>query len=155
VAQGAAPVTVLLVLLLAAAPAAEQRIRVEFTADGRCRVTSRGPASRADIDYARRTTDFRCAIVGPPRGEGVTLDVVLPAGVTPSDSGAFPRLAWSRADDRWTGSARLPGAPAFVRVPRDSERGAAFARLLDALALAVTAVALAWSLAYGRRSPRS
>ena len=130
------------------------RIGVEFFADGRCRVAGDGvdgvervidpPPS---IDAA---SDLRCAIRSVPKGRSVDLTVTMPAGAAPS-RGDFTRLIWTRRGSQWTGTATLPAAPAFVRVPHDGSAAAARARALDWLALGAAAVAIAWSLRFGAK----
>jgi hypothetical protein len=142
-------------LLFAAAPAsASEPLRVEFTADGRCVVRARHGSGRADLEYVRRGPELRCAIVGVESAAPVDLQVLLPPAAEPPARGEFPRLAWTREDERWTGRARLPAPPAFVSVPRPGERLVSAARVLDALGVLAMAAAVAWSLIYGRRGAR-
>jgi hypothetical protein len=77
--------------------------------------------------------------------------VVLPQGEVPSGAD-FPRLAWTERDGHWVGSASLPAAPSFVRVPRNGSGAARFARLLDWAALAATAIAILWTIKFGIRN---
>lgn len=141
------------ILAAPAAASAAIHVRVEFTADGKCAVDATGPEFRASVTYLRRAdadpSVLRCAIPGAPAGQPVDLEVLLPGGQQ-RPVGEFPRLRWEERDGRWKGRARLPAAPAFVRVPPGASRDARTARLLDVLALTVTAVALGWALLYGR-----
>lgn len=133
---------------------AQTSIRVEFTASGECVVGTSGPNGRANVTYPRRTPELRCAIPSlaePPSGGDVDLEVMLPPGLA-RPAGAFPQLQWSLRDGRWVGAARLDGAPAFVRIPPQTGRVRWRTRVLDALVLTVTALAIGWSIARGRAS---
>jgi hypothetical protein len=94
--------------------------------------------------------DFVCSLPDVPPRRAVDLEVILPAGTAPS-SADFPRLAWIERGGRWTGTASLPSAPAFVRVGGPSGRLARRARWLDVAALAGTFGAILWTLAYAAR----
>lgn len=131
--------------------AAEVRLSVEFTEAGECLVSGAGGGYRSTLKYPRRTAEMRCAVPAAPGAEPVVLEVRLPPGLA-RPSGEFPQLAWAERDGRWVGTARLPGPPAFVRVTGPSGRGAWLERVLDALVVVATAVAILWSLIRGRRS---
>jgi hypothetical protein len=101
------------------------RIDVEFRADGRCAVAATGEGVHAALTYAPWSSSGpRCAVPPIPKGRTVELTVRVPAAAVPSDS-AFPRLSWRQADNGWIGTATLPAAPAFVRVPPTGAAAAA------------------------------
>ena len=116
-------------------------ITIEFRAGRQCTVTMLvpGPSSPA--------SEYRCPIRSRPRGRPIALTVILPPGESPAGAD-FPRLAWAERDARWMGTASLPSAPAFVRVPTSGSAAPGRARLLDWAALAATAIAVAWTLVY-------
>jgi hypothetical protein len=131
-------------------------INVEFLADGRCVVSVKGDESRPDPmagapGRSSPTSEYRCAMPSAPRGRPVELTVILPGDETPSGAG-FPRLAWAERDRRWIGTASLPAAPAFVRLPKSGSSAARRARLLDATALAATVVAIVWTIIFTVRN---
>ena len=134
---------------LVAEATAQTRVRVEFTSEGDCRVSSTGPGFRGNVTYPRRTDARRCAIPAGARGEPVVLEVVLPAG-TPRPAGEFPRMSWREVDGGWIGTAHLLAPPAFVRIPEGDDPSARLARVLDVAALVAAAIAILWSLAHGR-----
>jgi hypothetical protein len=143
-------------ILLVLAPAtalAETRIRVEFTLNDECAVSTTAGSGRASVTYPRRTTEMRCAVPTPADAASgdVVLEVVLPAGQgRPVD--AFPRLEWAERDGRWIGTGRLDGAPAFVRIAPDWGLQRWRTRALDLTVLAATIIAIVWSIARGRTS---
>jgi hypothetical protein len=102
------------------ATAAPVHVAVEFLPDGRCSIREVGNGFRADLTYlppASSSPDLRCTIPSPPKGYEVDLVVRLPPDLQPG-AGEFPRLTWREEDGRWSGSAALPAAPAFVHVPQ-------------------------------------
>ncbi len=119
-------------------------------------VTIHDEASRSDrvVDIpagpATPSSEFRC-VVSPPRSGPIRLSVVLPQGEAPSGA-EFPRLAWTERDGSWIGSASLPAAPSFVRIPKNGSGAAGRARLLDWAALAATAIAILWTIKFGIRN---
>jgi hypothetical protein len=138
-------------VILAAAPAHAQpgrlTVDVAFDTAGTCAV-------RVDALPGVRGTSpapFRCDLLGLPAKTGVALTVTVPAGVTVSDT-TFPRLTWRPDGAGMRGTSVLPAAPAFVRVVVAGGAGASQGRWLDGLALTATALAVAWSLVYGRRA---
>jgi hypothetical protein len=151
------PCQALFVTLLAASagPAVHAGdIKIEFRLDGRCMVTMRDESSRSDrvVDVpgaASPSSEYRCAILSPPRGRPIQLSVLLPQGETPAGA-EFPRVAWTERAGRWIGTASLPAAPAFVRVPTKGSAAAGRARALDWTALAATAIAIGWSILRSR-----
>jgi len=98
------------------------------------------------VRYPRQTADWRCAVPGLGSADRVDLEVVAPAGAERPAS-SFPQLAWQHDAGRWVGRARLPAAPAFVRlVPGGSRRE----RWLDLIVAAAAVAAALWSLAVAR-----
>jgi hypothetical protein len=145
--------TALLTSMLASALAPAISVKVDFRSGGRCTVIAHDESPRSDrvvdVPGPAAPLEYRCALFTQPRGRPVELAVLLPPGEMPAGAD-FPRLEWTERDGRWVGSASLPAAPAFVRVP---VRGSTFprrARLLDWAALAATAIAVAWTLRYCR-----
>jgi len=127
---------------------AQTTIRVEFTVDGDCEVTTRGPSGRASVRHRRAGPDLRCAVPSLTDPGAVVLTVALPPGeVRPT--GEFPRLEWAQDRDQWVGVAAMPGPPAFVYVPSDTS-GRRRARWLDLMVLAGAGLGGAWSVAKGR-----
>jgi hypothetical protein len=142
--------------MFAVSPVRAADVKIEFSAGGRCTVTTGDQSSRSDrlVDVpvaAPDPSEYRCAIQSAPRGQAVQLSVILPQGETPSDAG-FPRLAWAERDGRWIGTASLPAAPSFVRVPARGSSAPGRARMLDWTVLAATAIAIAWTIRYGMRN---
>ena len=144
---------VLLASILASAPVPPIAMKVDFRSGGRCTVIAHDESPRSDrvVDVPGPAVPFeyRCALLAQPRGRAIELAVLLPAGETPAGAD-FPRLEWAERDGRWVGSASLPAAPAFVRVPVRGSTSPRRARLLDWAALAATAIAVAWTLRYCR-----
>jgi hypothetical protein len=140
---------VLLTLFLTLAPAmvlAETRLRVEFTDQGDCSVTTSGPMGRSAVRYARQSADWRCAVTSVGGAGAVALEVVAPPGAD-RPAVSFPQLMWREEGGRWVGRNELPALPAFVRlVPA----GSAHERWLDITVLAAAAAATLWSLAVAR-----
>jgi hypothetical protein len=140
-----------LLLTFLLAPAfvfADTRLRVEFTDKGDCSVVTAGPSGRSAVRYPRQSAEFRCAVTSVGDPGAVDLEVVAPPGAgRPASS--FPQLTWTEENGRWTGRARVPSPPAFVRlVPFGSARE----RWLDATVLVAAAAATLWSLAFARGS---
>jgi hypothetical protein len=147
---------IVLASIFAASPARAVDVKIELRDGGRCTVTTHDGSSGSDqvIDVpgaASPPSEYRCAISPVPRGRAVQLSVVLPQGETPSGA-EFPRLAWTERDGRWIGTAALPAAPSFVRVPKSGSAAPRRARLLDWAALAATAIAIAWTIKFGIRN---
>ncbi len=139
----------ILVLLAASSSASAQTsVRVEFTAEGECVVTAAGPTGRASVKSPLRTSELKCVVPVPRDAGAVDLEVVMPPGEA-RPAGAFPRLAWTERDGRWVGTASLPAAPAFVRVP-DAARGARRERVLDLVVLAGALLGAVWAVRKGR-----
>ena len=127
-------------------------ITIEFRAGRLCTVTmldERLTSDRLDDvpGPSSPASEYRCPIRSRPRGRPIALTVILPPGESPAGAD-FPRLAWAERDARWMGTALLPSAPAFVRVPTSGSAAPGRARLLDWAALAATAIAVAWTLVY-------
>jgi hypothetical protein len=143
------PLLILLALMPVAA-GAETRLRVEFTDKGDCSVVTTGPIGRSAVRYPRQSAEFRCAVTSVGDAGAVDLEVVAPPGAgRPASS--FPQLTWTAENGRWTGRARVPSPPAFVRlVPSGSARE----RWLDVSVLVAAAAATLWSLAFAR-GPRT
>jgi hypothetical protein len=143
------PVTALVaaaaVSLTAQAPA-PVAVTVAYDATGSCRVTAPGHAV-----HGQSRGPWRCDLAGLPAKAVVDLTVTVPEDATATDA-SFPRLLWVADGHGQRGSARLPAAPAFVRVVVAGGPGASQGRWLDVLSLAATALAVAWSLVYGRRA---
>lgn len=135
-----------LVLGAASPSRADTRVRVEFTDRGECSVTANGPASRSHVRYPRVTPEWRCAVPGLRDAGSVDLEVLAPPGAD-RPAASFPRLRWEPHGDRWVGRARLPSAPAFVRLAPAGSRGS---RWLDLSVVLAAAAAIVWSLAIGR-----
>jgi hypothetical protein len=121
-------------------------VTVAYDISGRCQVAAPGHDVRGVAP-----APWRCDLAGLPAKTGVTLTVTVPPGVTASDA-SFPRLRWVPDGQGQRGSARLPAAPAFVNVALAGGDGAARSRWLDILSLGATALAVAWSIVYGRRA---
>ena len=127
-------------------------ITIEFRAGRQCTVTMLDESLTSDrLDDAPApsspASEYRCPIRSRPRGRPIALTVILPPGESPAGAD-FPRLVWAERDTRWIGTASLPSAPAFVRVPTSGSAAPGRARLLDWAALAATAIAVAWTLVY-------
>jgi hypothetical protein len=140
--------------MLALAPVPAISVKVDFRAGGRCTVIAHDESPRSDrvVDVPGPAVPFeyRGAVFAQPRGRPIELSVLMPPGETPAGA-EFPRLAWTEREGRWIGSASLPAAPAFVRVPVQGSSAAGRARLLDWAALAATAIAIVWTLKFGIR----
>jgi hypothetical protein len=155
-AMSCQPLFVITFAALFAAPTARpSEVKIEFRAGGRCTITIHDDASRSDrvVDLpgpATPPSEYSCAIL-PPRRRPIELSVMLPQGEAPSGA-EFPRLAWTERAGRWIGSASLPAAPSFVRIPRNGSVAARRARLLDWAALAATAIAILWTIKFGIRN---
>lgn len=97
-------------------------VTIEFLADGRCTVSAQGDGFRSKATYtpegAQGRPDLRCAMPPVPAGRTVALTVTLPAGSARPGSSA-PPLAWTRAGDRWQGTASLSEWPDAVAVSPD------------------------------------
>jgi hypothetical protein len=130
-------------------------VKVDFRDGGRCTVIAHDENPRSDrvIDVPGPAAPFeyRCAVAAQPRGRPIELSVLLPPGAVPAGA-EFPRLSWAERDGRWIGTASLPAAPAFVRVPTIGSAAPRRARLLDWAALAATAIAIAWTIRFGVRN---
>jgi hypothetical protein len=146
-AAGRAPAT--------AAPARGENVAlvtIEFHGASRCTVTILDERLTSDpvdemLGSSSPASEYRCPIRSRPRPLPVKLTVILPPGETPAGAD-FPRLAWTERDSHWMGTASLPSAPAFVRVPTSRSGASRRARMLDWAALAATAIAVAWTLIY-------
>jgi len=137
------------ILLSSSATARTQTtVRVEFTSSGECAVAAQGPTGRASFKSPLRSAELKCLIVLPRDAGAVDLQVWMPPG-SARPAGAFPNLRWSERDGRWVGTARLPSAPAFVRVPEPG-RGAWRERALDLLVLAGALLGAVWAVRKGR-----
>lgn len=95
--------------------------------------------------------NFECDVPAVAPGAGVDLVVILPSGAA-RPTAVFPRLDWTERGGRWTGTASLPAAPAFVRVAGPTDSLARRARWLDVFALAATALAILWTILYTARA---
>jgi hypothetical protein len=127
-------------------------ITIEFDAGRGCTVTTLDESLTSDRvagvpQPGSPASEYRCPIRVRPRGRSIALTVILPSGEAPAGAD-FPRLAWTERDTRWIGTASLPSAPAFVRVPKNDSDASRRARWLDWAALAATAIAVAWALVY-------
>jgi hypothetical protein len=133
-------------ILFSATLTADTRLRVELTDRDDCVVTTNGPSGRSHVRYPRHVAEWRCAVTTVRDAGVVDLEVVAPPGAgRPASS--FPQLTWREETARWVGRARLPAAPAFVRIV---QAGGTRERWLD-LAVAAAALAAAlWSLAVAR-----
>ena len=150
-----AVVAVLLASMCAASPARAADVRVEFRAGGRCTVWTHDESERSDhVDDVpgpeSMPFEYRCALRSRPRGRPIELSVIMPQGETPAGA-EFPRLVWTERDGRWIGTASLPAAPAFVRVPTSGSAAPRRARLLDWAALTATVIAIVWTMKFGMR----
>jgi hypothetical protein len=129
-------------------------LKVDFRAGGRCTVIAHDESPRSDrvvdVPGPAAVAEYRCAVPAQPHGRPIELSVLMPAGEPPAGS-EFPRLVWTERDGRWIGTASLPAAPAFVRVPSRGSTAPRRARLLDWAALAATAAAIAWTIKFGMR----
>jgi hypothetical protein len=133
-------------ILFSVVPSAETRLRVEFTDQGDCSVTTSGPMGRSAVRYPRQSADWRCAVTSVSGAGAVALEVVAPPGAD-RPAVSFPQLMWREEGGRWVGRNELPALPAFVRlVPA----GSAHERWLDITVLAAAAAATLWSLAVAR-----
>jgi hypothetical protein len=132
-------------ILCSATLAADTRLRVEFTERGDCVVTTNGPSGRSHVRYPRHVDDWRCAVTTVRDAGIVDLDVVAPPA-TRRPASTFPQLTWREEAGRWVGRARLPAAPAFVRIV--PEGGGE--RWLDVAVAAAAIAAGLWSLAAAR-----
>ena len=141
-------IAVCVLLGVAAGARAQTSVKVEFTAAGECAVTAAGPTGRASVKSPLRTSELKCVVPVPRDAGAVDLEVVMPPGAS-RPAGGFPRLAWTERDGRWVGTASLPAAPAFVRVP-DAARGARRERVLDLLVLAGALLGAVWAVRKGR-----
>ena len=141
-------IAVCVLLGVAAGARAQTSVKVEFTAAGECAVTAAGPTGRASVKSPLRTSELKCVVPVPREAGAVDLEVVMPPGEA-RPAGAFPRLAWTERDGRWVGTASLPAAPAFVRVP-DAARGARRERVLDLVVLAGALLGAVWAVRKGR-----
>ena len=131
---------------LAAQAPAPVAVTVAYDASGGCRAAAPGHAV-----VGTSPAPWRCDLSGLPAKAGVDLTVTVPPAVTASDA-SFPRLLWASDAQGQRGTARLPAAPAFVNLAIAGGDDAARSRWLDLLSLGATALAVAWSLAYGRRA---
>ena len=142
-----------LLVVVSQAVSAQTRLRVEFTSDRGCVVSTSGTAGRASVKYPRRTPDRRCAVPAlsrAPGSEGVEIEAILPAG-EPRPVDEFPRMdAWALRDEHWVGTARVDGLPAFVRVPPATSFRQWRVRALDGGVLLAVALGIAWSIVRGR-----
>jgi hypothetical protein len=147
------PFSVFSVSSSSAAPPAIS-VKVDFREGGRCTVIAHDESPRSDrvVDVPGPSVHFeyRCAVFAQPRGRPIELAVLMPPGETPAGA-EFPRLTWTDRDGRWVGTASLPAAPAFVRVPTRGSSAPRRARLLDWAALTATAIAIAWTIKFGIR----
>jgi hypothetical protein len=134
------------ILLGSAALHADTRLRVEFTDQGDCSVTTSGPTGRSAVRYPPHSADWRCAVTTVRDAGPIDLEVVAPPGVE-RPSSSFPQLSWRDEDGRWIGRSRLPAPPSFVRL---TPAGSSRERWLDASLVAAAAVAMLWSLAVAR-----
>jgi hypothetical protein len=131
-------------------------ITIEFHPGRECTVTTLDESLTSDrLDDvpapSAPASEYRCPIRSRPRGRPIALTVILPPGESPAGAD-FPRLAWAERDTRWIGTASLPSAPAFVRVPTSGSGAVRRTRLLDWAALAATAIAVAWTFKFGIRN---
>jgi hypothetical protein len=158
-AKAVAPLAIVAQAVTAAfatSPARAADVKIEFRDGGRCTVTMHDESSRservADVPGpASSPSEYRCAIGSPPRGHPIDLSVILPQGEGPVGA-EFPRLTWAERGGHWIGTASLPAAPSFVRVPKSGSAAPRRARLLDWAALAATAIAVAWTIKFGIRN---
>jgi hypothetical protein len=121
-------------------------VTVAYDISGACEVVAAGPGV-----HGISPAPWRCDLAGLPAKTAVDLTVTVPPGVTASDA-SFPRLLWVPDGQGQRGSARLPAAPAFVNVALAGGDGAVRSRWLDLLSLGATALAVGWSIVYGRRA---
>ena len=146
---------ILITAAIAPSPARAADVTIEFRDGGRCTVTMHDESSRSDrvvdVPVPPSPSEYRCAIGSPPRGYPIDLTVMLPQGERPVGA-EFPRLTWTDRGGHWIGTASLPAAPSFVRVPRGGSAAPRRARLLDWAALAATAIAIAWTIKRGIRN---
>ena len=146
---------ILLASMFAGSPVYPVDVKVVFRAGGRCTVTAHDESSGSirvvDVPGPEVPFEYRCAMFSQPRGRPIELSVVMPEGEAPAGA-EFPRLDWTERDGQWTGTASLPAAPAFVRVPVSGSGAPRRARLLDWAALTATAIAIAWTIKFGIRN---
>jgi len=105
-------------------PNARIGISVAFQSDGSCVVSiNDGRALRTTASGGGGVpgTDLECQVPSVTARSGVDLTVMLPGDFSPLQSD-FPRLSWALRDSHWVGTAALPAAPAFVRVPQPNGR---------------------------------
>ena len=151
VAAAAAALVVAVATGPAHAVSAEVLLDVAFLPGGDCHVgTGTGTVSRQP-GAAPPDDSFACRLPSLPEKTPIRLTVTLPEGARPGGAN-FPRLAWQLRAGVWRGTATLPSAPTLVRIPVDGGAADRAGRLLDAATLAGAALAVAWTLARGRRS---
>jgi len=149
-----AAAAVALVVAVATGPAhavpAEIPLDVVFLPDGRCHVGTGTGTVPLQPGAAPTDDSFACRLPSLPEKTPVRLTVTLPEGARPGGS-SFPRMAWQARAGVWQGTAMLPSAPTLVKVPIEGGATDRGARQLDAATLAGAALAVAWTLARGRR----